>query len=48
LRLANVLFFDEIHPDENPGLYAQCHVGLVALDHRQVSQYSGQLSDLHA
>jgi glycosyltransferase involved in cell wall biosynthesis len=32
--LDNVLFFDEIDPDEIPGLYAQCHVGLVALDPR--------------
>lgn len=32
--LGNVLFRDEIHPDEIPGLYAQCHVGLVALDPR--------------
>lgn len=32
--LNNVLFYDEIHPDEIPGLYAQCHVGLVALDPR--------------
>ena len=32
--LDNVLFHDEIHPDEIPGLYAQCHVGLVALDPR--------------
>lgn len=32
--LDNVLFFDEIEPDEIPGLYAQCHVGLVALDPR--------------
>ena len=31
-RLNNVLFYDEIHPDEIPGLYAQCAVGLVALD----------------
>jgi glycosyltransferase involved in cell wall biosynthesis len=30
--LNNVLFYDEIHPDEIPGLYAQCTVGLVALD----------------
>ena len=30
-RLENVAFFDEIDPDEIPGLYAQCHVGLVAL-----------------
>ena len=27
----NVLFFDEIHPDEIPDLYAQCHVGIVTL-----------------
>ena len=30
--LNNVLFFDEIHPNEIAGLYAQCAVGLVALD----------------
>ena len=30
--LDNVLFFDEIDPNEIPGLYTQCHVGLVALD----------------
>lgn len=30
--LNNVLFYDEIHPDEIPGLYAQCAAGLVALD----------------
>lgn len=32
--LDNVVFHDEIHPDEIPGLYAQCHAGLVALDPR--------------
>jgi glycosyltransferase involved in cell wall biosynthesis len=32
--LDNVVFFDEIDPDEIPVLYAQCHVGLVALDPR--------------
>ena len=32
--LANVLFYDEIEPAEIAGLYAQCHVGLVALDPR--------------
>ena len=32
--LNNVAFFDEIDADEIPGLYAQCHVGLVALDTR--------------
>jgi glycosyltransferase involved in cell wall biosynthesis len=36
-RLDNVLFHDEIHPDEIPDLYAQCHVGLVALDPRHKS-----------
>ena len=34
MGLSNVLFFDEIDPDEIPDLYAQCHVGLVALDPR--------------
>jgi glycosyltransferase involved in cell wall biosynthesis len=29
-----VAFFEEIPPSEIPGLYAQCHVGLVALDPR--------------
>lgn len=33
-RLDNVVFFDEIDPDEIAGLYAQCHIGLVALDPR--------------
>lgn len=32
--LDNVLFFDEIEPDEIPGLYQQCHVGLMTLDSR--------------
>lgn len=35
--LSNVLFHDEIDPDEIPDLYAQCHVGLVALDARHRS-----------
>lgn len=35
--LQNVLFFDEIHPDEIPDLYAQCSVGIVALDARHKS-----------
>lgn len=35
--LSNVLFFDEIDPDEIPDLYAQCSVGLVALDPRHKS-----------
>jgi glycosyltransferase involved in cell wall biosynthesis len=32
--LNNVVFFDEIDPTEIAGLYAQCHVGIVALDPR--------------
>ncbi len=32
--LLNTLFCDEINADEIPGLYAQCHVGLIALDAR--------------
>lgn len=36
-RLSNVLFFDEIDPDEIPDLYAQCSVGIVALDPRHKS-----------
>ena len=37
--LSNVLFRDEIHPDEIPALYAQCHIGLVALDPRHKSHH---------
>ena len=33
-RLDNVAFHDEIDPTEIPGLYAQCHIGIVALDPR--------------
>lgn len=36
-KLDNVLFRDEIHPDEIPDLYSQCHVGLIALDPRHKS-----------
>jgi glycosyltransferase involved in cell wall biosynthesis len=36
-ELDNVLFFDEIHPDEIPDLYAQCSAGVVALDPRHKS-----------
>ncbi len=36
-KLDNVLFHDEIDPDEIPGLYAQCSVGIVALDRRHKS-----------
>jgi glycosyltransferase involved in cell wall biosynthesis len=35
--LNNVLFLPEIDPDEVPGLFAQCHIGLVALDSRHKS-----------
>lgn len=35
--LANVLFLDEIDPDQIPDLYAQCHIGIVALDPRHKS-----------
>lgn len=31
-KLTNILFFDEIDPDEIPELYSQCRVGIVALD----------------
>jgi len=36
-KLENVLFFDEIDPDEIPDLYSQCQVGIVALDPRHKS-----------
>ncbi len=36
-QLNNVIFFDEIHPDEIPDLYAQCAAGIVALDYRHKS-----------
>ena len=32
--LNNILFEDEISPDEIPGLYRQCNVGLICLDSR--------------
>ena len=35
--LDNVVFRDEIDPDEIPDLYAQCQVGIVALDPRHKS-----------
>lgn len=35
--LNNIVFMDEIHPDEIPGLYEQCSVGIVALDQRHKS-----------
>ena len=33
-KLDNTIFYDEIDPAEIPALYAQCHVGIVALDPR--------------
>jgi len=36
-KLDNVLFYDEIHPDEIPNLYSQCSAGIVALDPRHKS-----------
>jgi len=36
-QLNNVLFFDEIDPDQIPDLYAQCDAGIVVLDHRHKS-----------
>ncbi len=35
--LDNVVFQDEVEPHEVPGLLAQCHVGLVALDPRHTT-----------
>ena len=43
-RLDNVLFHDELEPWEIPGLLAQCHIGLVALDPRhQTHNIPGKL-----
>jgi glycosyltransferase involved in cell wall biosynthesis len=36
-QLDNVVFFDEIDPDEIADLYAQCDIGIVALDPRHKS-----------
>lgn len=36
-QIDNVVFFDEIDPDEIPDLYAQCNAGIVALDPRHKS-----------
>lgn len=36
-KLDNVVFHQEIEPCEIPGLYAQCHVGLVVLDPRHTT-----------
>lgn len=37
IKLENTLFFDEIQPEEIPGLYSQCTVGLISLDERHKS-----------
>ena len=36
-KLDNILFFDEIDPDEIPSLLKSCHVGLISLDLRHKS-----------
>lgn len=36
-KLNNVAFYDEIDSAEIPGLYAQCHVGLISLDPRHTT-----------
>ncbi len=36
-EISNIVFLDEIDPDEMADLYAQCHFGIVALDHRHKS-----------
>ncbi len=36
-NLDNILFYDEIDPDEIPDLYAQCTAGIVSLDTRHKS-----------
>lgn len=36
-KLDNVLFYDEIHPDQIPDLFVQCTAGIVALDQRHKS-----------
>ncbi len=36
-QLDNIVFFDEIHSDQIPGLYAQCIAGMIALDNRHKS-----------
>ncbi len=37
LGLTNVLFFNEINSSEIPGLYKQCHVGIISLDKRHLT-----------
>ena len=33
-ELGNILFFDEVEPEEIPALYRQCDVGIISLDQR--------------
>lgn len=37
LGLSNVLFFNEINSSEIPGLYKQCHAGIISLDRRHLT-----------
>jgi glycosyltransferase involved in cell wall biosynthesis len=37
LKLKNLIFFNEIDPDEIPDLYSKCHVGLVILNSKHKS-----------
>jgi glycosyltransferase involved in cell wall biosynthesis len=37
LGLSNILFFNEINSSEIPGLYKQCHVGIISLDRRHLT-----------
>ena len=42
-QLSNVIFLDEIDPDEIPDLYAQCDIGLIALSsHHKSSNIPGK------
>lgn len=36
-RLSHIELFDEIDPDEIPGLYEQAHIGLLSLDRKHMS-----------
>ena len=36
-KLGNLVFYDEITPEEIPGLFAQCHAGILALDTRHTT-----------
>jgi len=33
-QMKNILFFDQIEPEEIPELFTQCEVGIITLDHR--------------